>query len=59
MSICCVYSYNVQVDYVRADLSKKTDIESLWSEVTRLYPDGIDILVNNAGNAKLYSLSNK
>ena len=48
----CTCSYNVQVDYVRADLSLKSDIESLWSEVTRLYPDGIDILVNNAGDRK-------
>jgi len=39
----------MRADYVSADLSKVADIEALWSEVTRLYPDGIDILVNNAG----------
>lgn len=41
--------YGVKADYVSADLSKVTDIDGLWTEVTRLYSDGIDILVNNAG----------
>jgi len=45
--------YDVRVNYVSADLSKLTDIEKLWSEVTRLYPDGIDILINNAGQTRL------
>jgi len=44
-----VYSYGVRADYVLADLSKVTDIETLWSAVTGLYADGIDILVNCAG----------
>ena len=35
--------------YIPADLSKVTDIETLWSEVISLHPDGIDILVNCAG----------
>jgi len=43
------YRYGVRADYVSADLSKVADINSLWFEVTRLYPDGIDILVNGAG----------
>jgi len=46
--------YDVRVNYVSADLSKLTDIEKLWSEVTRLYPDGIDILINNAGITRLH-----
>jgi NAD(P)-dependent dehydrogenase (short-subunit alcohol dehydrogenase family) len=41
--------YGVRADYVRADLTKLADIDALWSEVIRLYPDGVDILVNNAG----------
>lgn len=39
----------VSAHYIQADLSKLSDIEALWSEVIKLYPDGIDILVNNAG----------
>jgi len=44
-----VNRYDVRADHVPADLSKVTDIETLWSEVTRLHPDGVDILVNCAG----------
>jgi len=44
-----IKGHGMRADYVSADLSKVADIEALWSEVTRLYPDGIDILVNNAG----------
>ena len=44
----------VRADYVSADLSKVTDIEGLWTEVTRLYPDGLDILINNAGISYLF-----
>jgi short-subunit dehydrogenase len=40
----------VRVDYVSADLSKVPNVEALWTEVLRLYPDGVDILINNAGN---------
>jgi len=43
------YSYGVRADYVPADLSEVTDIETLWLAVTSLYSDGIDILVNSAG----------
>ena len=39
----------MRADYVSADLSKVTDIDGLWTEVIRLYPDGVDILINNAG----------
>jgi NAD(P)-dependent dehydrogenase (short-subunit alcohol dehydrogenase family) len=44
-----VNRYGVRADYVPADLSKVTEIDSLYSRVIELYPDGIDILVNNAG----------
>ena len=38
----------MRADHLSADLTKVTEIETLWSEVLQLYPDGIDILVNNA-----------
>lgn len=44
-----VNRYGVLADYVRADLSKQADVQSLWSRVLQLHPDGIDILINNAG----------
>jgi NAD(P)-dependent dehydrogenase (short-subunit alcohol dehydrogenase family) len=44
-----VTRYGVHAKYVKADLSKVTEIEALWTEVMHLYPAGIDILINNAG----------
>jgi NAD(P)-dependent dehydrogenase (short-subunit alcohol dehydrogenase family) len=50
-----VTRYGVRANYVRADLSKVTEIDALWTEVTRLYPNGIDILINNAGRRRRQS----
>jgi len=47
--MCFHNRYGVRADYVPADLSNVADIDVLWTEVTRLYRDGIDILVNCAG----------
>ena len=44
----------MRADYVSADLSKVTDIDRLWNEVIRLYPDGVDILINNGGMPMRY-----
>lgn len=45
----CIHRYKVRVEYIAADLSNSSNIELLWSEVIKLYPDGVDILINNAG----------
>jgi NAD(P)-dependent dehydrogenase (short-subunit alcohol dehydrogenase family) len=54
LSRTSVHRCGVRADYVSCDLSKVPEIDELWKEVTRLYPNGIDILINNAGNCMLY-----
>lgn len=51
-------SYGVRSDFVAGDLSNLSNIESLWSDVLKLYADGIDILINNAGENFFVLMSN-
>ncbi|XP_077982684.1 D-beta-hydroxybutyrate dehydrogenase-like [Glandiceps talaboti] len=41
--------HQVPVHYLRADLAKSSEIESLCEKLKKIYPNGVDVLVNNAG----------